>query len=72
MLENNLALNTKRGQAGLNIKEWFYPQSLNNHTLISRIVITENPSDNNATLLIIFDEPLTEEYVINNKTNVDI
>ena len=34
--------------------------------------MTENPLDNNATRLIIFDEPALEEYVIKNKTKFDI
>jgi hypothetical protein len=35
-------------------------------------MVTENPNDNNATRLIIFDEPALEEYVIKNKTKFDI
>jgi len=34
--------------------------------------VTENPLDNNATRLIIFDEPALEEYVIKNKTKFDV
>jgi len=34
--------------------------------------VTENPNDNNATRLIIFDEPALEEYIIKNKTKFDI
>lgn len=34
--------------------------------------MTDNPLDNNATRLIIFDEPALEEYVIKNKTKFDI
>ena len=34
--------------------------------------MTENPNDNNATRLIIFDEPALEEYIIKNKTKFDI
>ena len=34
--------------------------------------MTENPLDNNATRLIIFEEPALEEYVIKNKTKFDI
>lgn len=53
-------------------KDWFYPQPYNNDQMITRVIITGNPDDNNATLLIIFDEPNIEEYVIRNKTSLTL
>lgn len=50
-------------------ENWFYPSHKTNNKLISRVMITENPSDKNATILIIFDEPLVPEYTIQNSTD---
>jgi hypothetical protein len=35
---------------------------------MTRVIITENES----TLMIIFDEPSNEEYIIKNKTDYDL
>jgi hypothetical protein len=53
-------------------QQWFSPQPSNNDCLITRVIVTENPSDYNATILVIFDEPIVEEYLIKNKTIFDI
>lgn len=49
-------------------KNWFEPQACNQWNLFSRIIVTMNPADNNSTILIIFDEPQYEEYMIMNAT----
>ena len=54
------------------VLQWFQPQEYNNYKLFTRVIVTENPLDNNATRLIIFDEPAIEEYVIKNKTKYDL
>ena len=52
--------------------QWFEPGPSNNDKLITRVIVNQNAQDNNATLLIIFDEPAYEEYKIVNETNTNI
>ena len=38
-------------------KNWFEPQDFNQWNFYTRIIVTMCPADNNATILIILDEP---------------
>lgn len=49
--------------------EWYEPQAYNQYHLYSRVIVTMNPTDNNSTIIIIFDEPQIEEFLIKNKTD---
>ena len=38
-------------------KQWFEPQDYNQWNYYTRVIVTMCPTDNNATILIILDEP---------------
>lgn len=50
-------------------EDWFKPQRSSSWKEISRVLVTQNTADHNATLLILFDEPVAKEYLIHNATN---
>ena len=52
--------------------EWFQPQKYNNYKLFTRVIVTANPLDNDATILLIFGKPAIEEYVIKNRTDLPL
>ena len=52
--------------------EWFQPQKYNNFKLFTRVIVTANPLDNDATILLIFGKPAIEEYVIKNRTDLPL
>lgn len=37
-----------------------------------RVIITSNSQDDDATLLIVLENPATEEFVIKNKTGIQL
>ena len=39
---------------------------------VVRVIITSNSQDDDATLLIILENPATEEFVIKNKTGIQL
>ena len=53
-------------------KKWYEPQNFNQWQLYTRVIITMCPSDNDSAILIIFDEPRHEEYLVSNETNTAI
>ena len=53
-------------------KQWFEPQDYNQWNLFTRVIVTMNPTDNDSTILIIFDEPQYEEFIVKNRTDFDL
>ena len=49
-------------------QKWNDPSNYTNGKKIVRVVITPNEKDLDSTLLIIFEEPEVEEFIIKNKS----
>lgn len=49
--------------------EWFMPHKENSQRRFVRVVIT---TKDEATLLVVFSDPLVPEYSIQNKSDLDV
>lgn len=52
--------------------QWNEPHGDNGYRRVVRVIITSNSQDDDATLLIILENPATEEFVIKNKTGIPL
>lgn len=52
--------------------QWNEPQASNGFRRVVRVIITSNSQDDDATLLVILENPATEEFVIKNKTGIQL
>ena len=59
----------KGAEAAKDDQEWFLPVESNGFKRFVRVVIT---TKDEATLLVVFSDPMAPEYSIQNKTNLDV
>ena len=52
--------------------QWNEPQASNGFRRVVRVIITSNSQDDDATLLVILENPATEGFVIKNKTGIQL
>ena len=53
-------------------KKWSDPSAYTNFKKFIRVIITPNEKENDASLLIILEEPALEEFIIKNKSPVPL
>lgn len=53
-------------------QSWFMPGPDNDFNCITRVLVIQNSLENDANTVIIFDEPLDEDYVFHNNTPYSI